>query len=176
MEDAQSYALSDDDINFILEPDTTIQRYNILDTLKHIDDIFDAKGRAILLYNTTDIYTGHWVCLLKRGKHTIEFFDPYGFAPDTQQYRLGNNIDNRKFEQHDNDLTRLLKESKYKVYFNTYPFQDRKNYNMATCGRHCVMRLIHYKKTLPTYLKKIERSGLNPDDWVTKQTYRILKK
>ena len=56
MEDAQSYALSDDDINFILEPDTTIQRYNILDTLKHIDDIFDAKGRAILLYNTTDIY------------------------------------------------------------------------------------------------------------------------
>ena len=49
MEDAQSYALSDDDIQFILEPDTTIQRYNILDTLKHIDDIFDAKGRAILL-------------------------------------------------------------------------------------------------------------------------------
>ena len=43
MEDAQSYALSDDDINFTLEPDTTIQRYHILDTLKHIDDIFDTS-------------------------------------------------------------------------------------------------------------------------------------
>ena len=56
MEDAQSYALSDDDINFTLDPDTTIQRYHILDTLKHIDDIFDTKGRAILSYNTTDIH------------------------------------------------------------------------------------------------------------------------
>ena len=176
MQDIQKYALSDDDINFILEPDTTVQRYCVLDTINHIDNILDTKGRAILLYNTTDMNTGHWVCLIKRGKRTMEFFDPYGFSPDTQQYRLGAGIDNRKFEQHDNDLTRLLHESKYKVYFNNHSFQDRKNPEMATCGRHCVMRLIHYKKTLPTYLKKIERSGLSPDDWVTKQTYKILGK
>lgn len=176
MNEIKSYALSDDDINKILEPDTTIQRYRKLDTLNHIDDILDTKGRAVLLYNTTDDFNGHWVCLIKRGNKTIEFFDPYGYKPDTQQYQLGKNIDNRRYEQHDNDLTRLLKESKYRVYYNTYPFQDRDDVSLATCGRHCVMRLIHYKEALPKYYERISKAGLSADDWVSRETYKILHK
>ena len=139
------YALSDADINKILEPDTTVQPYRVLDTLHHIDQVFDRLGRAVLLYNTTDRQTGHWVGLIKRTKGnmfpkrrtstTIEFFDPYGFEPDTQQYKLGQGIDNVAFEQHDHDLTRLLKKSGYHVYYNTYPFQDFTKPEIATCGR-----------------------------------------
>jgi hypothetical protein len=167
------YALSDTDINKILEPDTTVQPYRVLDTLQHIDQVFDQLKRAVLLYNTTDRQTGHWVGLIKRGKKTIEFFDPYGFKPDTQQYRLGKGIDNVAFEQHDHDLTRLLEESGYRVFYNTYPFHDFSDSTIATCGRWVAMRLLHYKKTLRKFFDLIPK-GINKDEWVTEQTNRLL--
>ena len=49
----------------------------------------------------------------------LEFFDPYGFKPDTQQCELAQGIDNRAYEQHDHELTRLLKESGHKVFYNS---------------------------------------------------------
>ena len=41
LEEVKRYALSDSDINDILEPDTTVQAYRVLDTLEHIDELFD---------------------------------------------------------------------------------------------------------------------------------------
>ena len=168
------YALSDSDINHILEPDTKVQQYRVLDNMHHIDELFDKLGRAVLLYSTDSPTSGHWVGLIKKGD-TIEFFDPYGFKPDTQQYKLGEEIDNVAYEQHDHDLTRLLKESGYKVFYNTYPFQNFKKPEVATCGRWVSLRLYHYKKTLQWFYNQMKKSKLkNPDEWVTIQTNRLL--
>ena len=61
------YALSDSDINHILEPDTKVQQYRVLDNMHHIDELFDKLGRAVLLYSTDSPTSGHWVGLIKKG-------------------------------------------------------------------------------------------------------------
>jgi hypothetical protein len=175
LEEVKRYALSDSDINDILEPDTTVQAYRVLDTLEHIDELFDKLGRAVLLYATENQNTGHWVGLIKR-KTTVEFFDPYGFKPDTQQTELGEGIDNEEYEQHDHDLTRLLRESGYKVYYNQYQLQDFDDVTLATCGRHVATRLIHYKMSFTKYVEMIKKSGMRPDDFVAMYTYNIINK
>ena len=168
------YPLSDSDINYILEPDTKVQPYRVLDDMSHIDQVFDNLGRAVLLYSTTGDNEGHWVGLIKR-QNKIEFFDSYGFKPDVQQFKLGENIDNVRYEQHDNDLTRLLRESKYKVYYNTHAFQDFSKPKVATCGRWVALRLYYYKKTLQSFYNMVTKSGQNPDAWVTRQTNKLLQ-
>ena len=169
----KEYALSDDDINKILEPDTKVQPYRVLDKMSHIDEVFGVLNRAVLLYSTTSQNEGHWVGMIKKGDR-IEFFDSYGFKPDTQQTKLGNHINNKAYEQHDNDLTRLLKESGYKVYYNTHPFQDIHKPEIATCGRWVALRLHYYKKTLNAFYNMVKNSKMNPDDWVTVQTNHLL--
>ncbi len=175
----KGYALSDMDLQHILHPDTRIHKYTDLYKTKHIDELFDTLGRCILLYLTEDHNTGHWTALIKKG-NTVEFFDPYGHAPDSQNKNL--NIpheNNEEFGQNYPKLLELIKKAGYKLRFNNKPLQ-KEAFDVATCGRHCAARLLFYKLSLEQYhelMEKLETKQLDDaDDVVSKLTYDILKK
>ena len=72
-------------------------------------------------------------------------------------------------------LTRLLRSSGRKVYYNQHPFQSDKD-DVNTCGRWVVSRLLLRKKTLPQFYKYIMSGGMKPDDFVSALTFKILGK
>jgi len=148
--------------------------YAQLKDLHSIDDMFDDKGRAILLFPNVSPTSGHWTCLINR-PNKIEFFDSYGDAPDTEQK---GGMSKGRLEQLDidrPDLTKLLRASGKPVYYNKHQFQKESG-NVATCGRHCVSRLLYAPYSLDKYNKVIEMSGLSPDDFVSGLTFDKLRK
>ena len=168
----REYPLSDSDILKIL-PGLRVLSYPDLNDMSQIEDAFDDKGRCLILYLTEDEHTGHWVCMIKKGK-TIEYFDPYGkYRPDEEREWLTKDK-LIQLDQYQPTLTELLRRSRYKVIVNPYHFQKDKG-DIATCGRHCVCRLYHKDMSLPAYDNMIKNSGHNPDDYVSMFTYRVLK-
>lgn len=164
--------LSDGDIREFLDSSVPILTYPELKNYRHIDEILDKKGRAVILYLTESPTSGHWVGLLRRGK-TIEFFDPYGNPVDTQQEKLGEGIPNKEFGQDMPILRELLAGSGYKVIQNRHPFQrDSKDIN--TCGRWVISRLAASELSLPEFKKFVDSSGLTGDDFVSLFTAMVL--
>lgn len=172
LKEVLDYPLSNEDINYILEPDTKIITYPMLKEYNSIYDIFDRFGRVMLLYPIENERTGHWVCLINH-KDKIEFFDPYGEKIDDALNYSGGINRRRQLETDIPLLTNLLKKAGKKVIYNKYPFQIENN-NIATCGRHCVVRLLNKDKSLYEYAKMIQKSGLLPDEYVSKITHQIL--
>jgi hypothetical protein len=173
MDKLKYYALSDADIQTILDPDTNIFTYPYLENVKHIDEVFDDHGRAMMLFLTKSQNAGHWIALIKKGK-TIEFFDPYGTPPDKQQKWLSK----RQLEELDQDkplLTNLLKSSGYKIIYNKIPYQNDRD-DINTCGRHAITRLLLKDLTPDEYKKLVFSSQVSPDEFVTMLTADILKK
>lgn len=173
----KKYALSDGDIEELLGEDIFICVYPYLNEVEHIDQIFDDKGRCMLLFNTINDSAGHWVCMHKK-KDRIDFFDPYGLKPDepmkwlTEEKRDDLDMETRR-------LTQLLKSSGYKVYYNTFEFQSDKHSN--TCGRWCASRLLYLNYDLDQfyqfinhYKNKYELGTL--ENAVTYLTYEIINK
>ena len=169
----KSYPLSDSDIRKILGDDISIITYPDLGKVESIDEVFDRKGRCIMLYLTEDEQTGHWVCMLKKGNR-IDFFDPYGEAPEKaldtvpeeQKERLG---------EEEPLLTRLFRQSGKQIYYNTYPFQKDKR-DVNTCGRHSVVRCLYAPYSLDKYKAVVDSSGMSPDNFVSALTAEKLGK
>lgn len=61
------------------------------------------------------------------------------------------------------------------MVYNKTKFQKVDD-DIATCGRHCVIRLLFKDLPLPKYAKMIEKSGMSPDEFVTRKTYDLLGK
>ncbi len=169
----RQYPLSDDDLRRLLGSNIKIQTYPQLADYDSIDEVFDDLGRGILLFPNASPTMGHWTCLIKR-PNKIEFFDPYGEAPEDQK----DGMSKSRLEALDIErpyLTRLLRASGKPVFYNTHAFQkDRAS--IATCGRHCAVRLLYGPFTLDKYKKTIDKSGMSPDDFVSAVTYDALKK
>jgi hypothetical protein len=165
--------LSDADIRKILGRDIKILTYPQIASLGDIRKAFDKKGRCIMLYLTESETSGHWICmLLKKGE--IEFFDPYGEAPEAAL----KNIPEEELEEYGEDkpyLTHLLKNSGLKVIYNTYPFQKDKA-DVNTCGRHAVVRCLYAPYSLAKYKASIDKSKMSPDDFVSALTAQKLGK
>lgn len=148
-----------------------IIKYSDLKKYKSITDLLRRnKDYKIVLYEQSH-NTGHWVLLL-RYNNTIEYFDSYGNPPN---FPLTYSFDkNDQLDQHREYLDDLLlKQSKFKVIYNTYKFQSEKN-NSGTCGKHLLLRLIKMKYKnmgLQQYIKFFERLKkkyqLENDDLVT---------
>lgn len=168
----KAYALSDADIEAILGK-TVIMTYPELQDMQDITEIFDEDGRSVLLFLTENDQTGHWTGLI-RNADMIEYFDPYGSAPDADRKWLSKEK-LRELDELKPHLTRLLRKSNMKVYFNTYSFQQDKE-DINTCGRWVVARLLHRKKTLRQFYNMVMNSGLKPDDFVSALTFEIIKK
>ena len=169
----ETYALTDTDIQQLLGG-TSLFKYPELHEMSSIDDAFDAYGRAMMLYLTEDEHTGHWVCMLKKGKE-VEYFDSYGgYKPDDERKWLSK----AKLEELGQDeptLTRMLREAGYTVKYNPYKFQEEVN-DMNTCGRHCVVRLLLGHLPLKEYARVVRGADVSPDEFVTAFTAQLLHK
>lgn len=173
LKEIKDYSLSDGDIRKILGSDIKIFTYPQLKQFRNISSLFDDKGRCIVLYLTNSETSGHWCCLLNKGDH-IEFFDPYGEAPDD----VVDGLPKSRMEQLDMDspyLTRLMKASGLPVYYNTHSFQKEKD-GINTCGRWCVVRCFYAPYSLEKFKGIVDSSGMSGDDFVAALTANWLRK
>ena len=173
VKEVQAYSLSDKDLRQLLGDDIKIIIYPELANYKNINQCFDSRGRCIILYLTEDEHTGHWCCMIKRHSN-IEFFDPYGDAPEEQKGYIPR--DNLIALQEDRPLLyNLMKASNIPITYNSHKFQ-REGGGIATCGKHCVSRLAFAPFSLDKYNAVIEKSGLSPDKFVCGLVYDKIKK
>ena len=135
------YELLDDRVNIILYPQ--IHQY------KNIDQLLGPFQACVLLFEAKPKY-GHWVCIFKLDPYTIEFFNPYGGFPDDSLLHI-NKIFRKESGQNYPLLSELLLNSPYKLTYNEFSIQ-RKNPNIKTCGRHCVVRLWYRDLSLYDYI------------------------
>jgi hypothetical protein len=169
----KGYALGDGDIRKILGDDINIISYPQLANMRSVEEAFDDKGRSIILFPNVSPTMGHWCCMINHGD-SIEFFDPYGEPPEAQKKGLGRS----RLEALDIDrplLTKLLRESGMPVFYNAKDFQSERS-DVATCGRHCAVRLLFADRPLSKYNAVIKKSGLTPDEFVSGVTYGTIKK
>lgn len=170
----KEYPLGDDDIRKLLGNDIKIWNYPQLQELDSAEELFDEKGRAILLFPNSSPTSGHWTCLINHPKY-IEFLDPYGSPPDTDQK---DGLSNSRLKQLDIEkpyLTRLLRASGKPVFYNNHAFQSSSP-SVANCGRHCVVRLLYAPYSLDKYGAIIKKSGMTADNFVSGLTYDKLRK
>ena len=176
----KGYSLSNVDIDFILNPDTKINMVSDLEKYNHFDEMLDSLGRCILLYGTESKNVGHWTALIKRG-NDIEFFDSYGNNPFelAKGLNIPDDIDKQINEGGMKKLLKLIHEAGYNLKWNTVPFQ-KEGMDIATCGRHVVLRLLLHKLSLEEYqqLLKDMKKELKEDydSLITSITYSILNK
>jgi hypothetical protein len=179
IDEIKKYALSNDDINEILEPDTKIFTYPQFATVSDIEQMFDKLGRCVFLFLTLSETAGHWLCMFLREDGSIEYFDSYGDKPEAQRKW----ISQEKLEELGEEepyLFNLLKESGKKVYYNTYPYQTDRN-DINTCGRWCVARLIMKDYSNLQFYNAVrqdmkEKGITKFDDWVAVWTFEMLGK
>jgi len=173
LERAESYPLSDSDIRKLLGQHISLITYPDLADMESINECFDKQGRCILLFLTSSPTSGHW-CWLLRDRDGIEFFDPYGERPDAQKGGA-DPVLLQQMDQRQPYLTRLLRNAKVPVFYNKTDFQEEDS-DVNTCGRHCAVRCMYDNLTLKKYTQMIKKSGMSPDDFVTKITYDKLHK
>ena len=153
IKEEEQYALSDYDLKTIVNNDAKIVLYKDLKKMNYLDEMFDKLGRCILLYGVAEVNNGHWVSVMKRG-NTIEFFDPYGFFPDTQNYNLMV-PEETVLQQNYPYLLKLIYDGGYDLIYNNRPLQ-KFNDTTATCGRHSALRQLFYEIPLKEYYKVLE--------------------
>lgn len=155
--------LSNTDIINACDGKTKIVLYSDLYKYKSIDALLKPYDCVVLLYETKPRY-GHWVCLLKYG-NTVEFFDSYGYFIDEQLKFINNDF---KKQNHEDKpyLSMLLLQSPYKLISNNYNFQ-KKNKDVASCGRHVCLRLILRDLNLKQYTDLFKNDKNNADSIVT---------
>jgi hypothetical protein len=161
--EVKEYALSDDDLRACLGSNIKILTYPDLARYRNIDDIFDDKGRCILLFPNAAPTVGHWTCLIRRDS-CIEFFDSYGDPPEKQKKGVPMAM-LQEWGMAYPHLIRLLRQADMPVYYNTHQFQSGSP-DVATCGRWCAVRLLYQPYSLDKFASIIEHSGLSPDNFV----------
>ena len=129
--------------------------YNDLRKYKSIDQVLGKDKQAILLYQTTDEFNGHWVSIFKNKDGEIHYFDSYGKKPD--YWIFHDNIYNKTPY-----LTALFKGKD--VHYNTFPFQ-KSDSQVATCGRFAILRLRFKNLSDEKFIKLFsKRITLSPDE------------
>tara|TARA_R110000868_G_scaffold101371_3_gene279181 strand:- start:2180 stop:2737 length:558 start_codon:yes stop_codon:yes gene_type:complete len=169
----ERYPLSDADLRRVLGRDLAIHNYPQLEHMDSIDELFDAKGRCIMLYPNVSPTSGHWVCLMRRPDR-IDYQDSYGEAPEGAKRGMGMERREELDIAHP-DLTRLLKSSGLPVFYSRVKFQAEGS-GTATCGRHAAVRLLYAPYSLEKYKKTVDSSGLTPDEFVCGVIFDRLKK
>jgi hypothetical protein len=149
----EDIALSNFDILQKINNKANIVLYPNLHKYKTIDEILGPYEACILLFEAKPKY-GHWVCIFKRNNKTIEFFNPYGGYPDDSLLFINDEF-RKKSNQEYPILSLLLLNSPYDLTYNEFKFQ-KKNQNIKTCGRHCIVRLLFRNLDLYKYHDMLE--------------------
>ena len=135
-------AMSDSDLQKYF-PRAKILKYSELPKGVGVEEWLKVGEVCYILYEST-LNSGHWVSLA-RGKDAVYYFDSYGNKPDVP---LSWNSAERNVElnQEPAVLTKMFSLTKVPVYFNDYDYQNKKDKDVATCGRWATAFLTHFKK------------------------------
>lgn len=145
-------ATTDHDLLSLIK--TNVIPYSDLKHVKKIEDILVNGSCIFLIENTMGNGIGHWVCICLRKKDkTLSYFDSYGRKPD--YYKQKDPIP---------EISRLMYYSPYKLEYQPYDFQSK---GYATCGRHCIVRLIFKDRPLRDYIKFMKTFKGRDDEIVT---------
>jgi hypothetical protein len=157
-------AFSDKDILNLCKGKTKIISYPELYNYKTIDEVLYPYNSVVILYETKPRY-GHWICVLKQPKNTIEVFDSYGIPIDDELNFIDDN-----FRKKNNEvfpiLSLLLLKSNYKIIYNKVKLQKYKN-DVSSCGRHVCLRILLQDLSLKKYIKLLTNKKYDPDTIVT---------
>jgi len=162
------YSLSNIDIEYCLDGKTNIIIYPNLEKFNSIDELLDPYDNCVILYMTKKNY-GHWCCFY-RVNGMIEFFDSYGIEPDMELKEINKNFRNKNGQKIPY-LTELLLKSDKEISYNNYKLQ-KLSPSIATCGRHCVVRIANKDIPIDDYANILKSLG-NPDEVVTEITQFI---
>lgn len=168
---SEDYDLSEDDIMRITDNKTKIFLYSDLEKVDNIDDILEPYGCCVILYQL-EANVGHWVCLIRKSKMELEFFDPYGLSIDEElQYSKYNlRRHNGEIVPH---LTALIEKSNYKVISNTEKLQKFKEH-VNTCGRWVSMRIRFKDVSLGKFIELFTKNKYyDADFWVSAMTLLV---
>lgn len=168
-------ALSNEDIERLLNGRCNIVLYPNIHKFETLEQLLYPYDSCVLLFQSKPNY-GHWVCITKH-ENDIEFFNSYGGYPDDSL----NYINKKYAEESGQDypyLTKLFLDSGLNLFYNEYKFQE-KNKDIKTCGRHCVVRIIHKMYDIYQYKEILDELceiyGSNYDGIVTMLTYHYDK-
>lgn len=140
----EDIALSNHDIIRLLNGKVNIILYPDIHKYENIDQLLEPYDCCIILYQSNPRYRyGHWCALIKK-LDSIEFYNPYGGdktgLPDATLKMIDPEF-RAKSHQLLPYLKRLMYKSPYELHYNEYKFQ-RKGFDIKTCGRHCVVRVL----------------------------------
>lgn len=118
----------------------------------------------VILYESKPGF-GHWT-LLHRYRNNIEFFDSYGFQPDTEF----NYVDPRYRLPHKLVEFLLSMFDSFKIHYNQYRFQTMSE-NIQTCGRWCILRNLLKHIDIDKFAEAVDSLSIEvkatPDELVT---------
>jgi len=116
-----------------------VVEYAKLGHLRNLGELFKGTKYVILFYpnfqrglNTS----GHYVALIKH-RRGYEFYDPYGFKPDTKQKDTPQRA--KLYQEDHNTLIGLFLKSGASIDYNHNKHQKLSD-AVATCGRHAMFR------------------------------------
>ncbi len=173
MESLLQSALSKEDI--LQKVHTKVHSYIDLMTLDSIDDIFDSKGRCIILYANEDINTGHWVALCKQSSN-IQFYDSYGYPPDFTGISTGASKALETLTgQSERRVLQMIRNGGYGIEYSNECIQNEED--SATCGKYCVLKLFFNEMPISLFNRFIESSSakynLSNDEYIS-LVYELL--
>lgn len=117
-----------------------------------LDELLGKDGAVILLYEF-QLNIGHWFCVFKLDNNTIEVFDSLGYKPDFELRKVKKEY-RQEFGEVSPYLSKLLRESPYKLSFNDYKLQA---HNTGTCGRWVGLRLRNRHRSLNQFVKLVNK-------------------
>ena len=147
-------AISNFDILDKLKGNTRIIFYEDLNRINDLIPLLD-KSSLVILYKSKPDY-GHWTALIETPEG-IEYFDSYGELPESAKKNVNKQF-LKQTNQYVNVLANLLYKasSHYPINFNDHKLQ-KEGKNIATCGKHVVMRILNRNLTTDEYNKLLRK-------------------
>jgi hypothetical protein len=168
------YSLSGLDIENVLKKFNKkcyLTLYKNLIKYNTIDELLREARYIIILYETTKNY-GHWCCLFKNNKNSIEFFDSYGIRPD-DELKYSTELFRKKNKMNFPLLTYLLLECPYNIEYNQYKLQKMTK-DISTCGRWVLLRCLLSNFNIDNFYK-IFKNVKNKDKATVIMTEDFIK-
>jgi hypothetical protein len=174
MEEVELNSISDTELKYYL-PSVIIKTYPELEHINDIEELLPKNGSYFILLYLDTTNSGHWTTL-KRFNNDIQYFCSYGTYPDKQMNWYGKEL-REKLGETELYLTKLLNKTKLNVNYNDIDYQNKDNFDIVTCGRHCI-NFIKSKKDLKQYFKMMSKlkkdSGKDYDELVSEKIDVIL--
>lgn len=115
-------------------------------------------GRCIIFIPLSPTF-GHWCCLIKRKGNIIDWFDPYGIAPDKEKHWINETV-LKQLHEDKPYLTQLLqranKQYGTRIMYNKHKWEAERS-GVSTCGRWVALVCLFYNKSFDQINKMIQK-------------------